>query len=131
MFKTKDVMTKSTICARPEMPIYDAVRLLAGRSITGMPVVDDELNLIGVLTEKDVLSMLYETEDSVEQTVSKYMTTGVVSYDVNSSLIDLCDCLTEQPFRRVFVTEDGKLAGVASRSDVIRAILKIKHQEIR
>ena len=52
MFKTKDVMTKSIICARPEMPIYDAVRLLAGRSITGMPVVDNELNLIGVLSEK-------------------------------------------------------------------------------
>ena len=131
MFKTKDVMTKSIICARPEMPIYDAVRLLAGRSITGMPVVDDELNLIGVLSEKDVLSMLYDTEDSIEQTVSDYMTTGVVSYDVDSSLIDLCDCLTEHHFRRVFVTEDGKLAGVASRSDVIRAILKIKHQEIR
>lgn len=131
MFKTKDVMTKSIICARPEMPIYDAVRLLAGRSITGMPVVDDELNLIGVLSEKDVLTMLYDTEDSAEQTVSDYMTTGVVSYDVESSLIDLCDCLTEQTFRRVFVTEDGKLAGVASRSDVIRAILKIKHQEVR
>lgn len=131
MFKTKDVMTKSIICARPEMPIYDAVRLLAGRSITGMPVVDNELNLVGVLSEKDILSMLYDTEDSEDQTVSDYMTTGVVSYDVNSSLIDLCDCLTEQTFRRVFVTEDGKLAGVASRSDVIRAILKIKHQEIR
>lgn len=130
MFKSKDVMTQATICTRPEMPIYDAVRLLAGRKITGMPVVNDELNLIGVLTEKDVLSMLYDTEDSIEQTVSDYMSTGVVSFDVNSTLIDLCDCLTEHHFRRVFITEDDKLVGVASRSDVIRAILKIKHQEV-
>jgi CBS domain-containing protein len=130
MFKCKDVMSKAVICARPEMPIYDAVRLLAGRNLTGMPVVDDQLNLLGVLSEKDVLSMLYDIEDSIDQTVDEYMTTGVVSYDVNDTLIDLCDCLTEHHFRRVFITEDGKLAGVTSRSDVIRAILKIKHQEI-
>ena len=72
--------------------------------------------------------MLYDTEDSAEQTVSDYMTTGVVSYDVDSSLIDLCDCLTENVFRRVPITHEGKLHGNASRSDVIKAILRIKHQ---
>lgn len=129
MFKCKDVMTEAIICARPEMPIYDAVRMLSGRSLTGLPVVDDQLRLVGVLSEKDVLSMLYDTVDRVDQTVDDYMTTGVISYDVNDTLIDLCDCLTEHHFRRVFITEDGKLAGVSSRSDVIRAILKIKHQD--
>ncbi|MCK4958571.1 MAG: CBS domain-containing protein [Planctomycetes bacterium] len=42
----------------------------------------------------------------------------------------MCDCLIDNPFRRVPVTEDGKLAGVSSRSDVIRAILRLKRQEI-
>jgi CBS domain-containing protein len=110
------------------MPIYDAVRLLAQRRITGMPVTDEELNLIGVLSEKDVLRMLYDTEDSIEQTVSDYMNVGAVSLDVNDTLIDLCDCMTENIFRRVFITDEGKLAGVVSRSDVICAILRLKHQ---
>ncbi|MCK4958572.1 MAG: CBS domain-containing protein, partial [Planctomycetes bacterium] len=69
MFKVKDAMTTTVVCTRPEMPIYDAVRMLAGRRITGLPVVDADLNLVGVLTEKDVLKMLYDTEDSPEQTV--------------------------------------------------------------
>lgn len=128
MFRVKDIMTRAVICARPEMPIYDAVRLLAQRTITGMPVVDEELNLIGVLSEKDVLRMLYDTEDSIEQTVSDYMNVGAVSLDVNDTLIDLCDCMTQNIFRRVFITDEGKLSGVVSRSDVICAILRLKHQ---
>ncbi|MBE0536510.1 MAG: CBS domain-containing protein [Phycisphaerae bacterium] len=130
MFKARDVMTGAAICARPEMSIYDAVRLLAGRNITGMPVVDEDLNLIGVLSEKDVLKMLY-TEDSIGHTVSDYMNTDPVSLPHDASLVDVCDCLIENNFRRVFITEDGVLAGVTSRSDVIRAILRLKHQELR
>lgn len=130
MFRAKDIMTQSVVCARPEMPIYDAIRLLARRRITGMPVVDNELNLVGVLSEKDVLKVLYATEDSVEQTVSDYMNVGAVSLDVNDTLIDLCDCLTENIFRRVFITDEGRLAGVVSRSDVINAILRLKHQVV-
>ena len=130
MFRAKDIMVQSVVCTRPEMPIYDAVRLLAQRRITGMPVVDDELKLVGVLSEKDVLKVLYATEDNVEQTVSDYMNVGAVSLDVNDTLIDLCDCLTENTFRRVFITDEGKLAGVVSRSDVIIAILQLKHQDV-
>ncbi len=131
MFKAKDIMTKTVVCTRPEMPIYDAIRLLAHRNITGLPVVDADLNLVGLLSEKDVLKMLYATEDHEGQSVSDYMTSDTISFDVNDSLIDLCDCLIDKPFRRVPIVEDGKLMGVTSRSDVIKAILKLKHQEIR
>ncbi len=130
MFRAKDIMTQSVVCTRPEMPIYDAVRLLAQRRITGMPVVDEDLTLVGVLSEKDVLRMLYATEDSVDQTVSDYMNVGAFSLDVSDTLIDLCDCLTENVFRRIFITDEGKLAGVVSRSDVINAILQLKHQAV-
>ena len=128
MFKIRDMMTKAVVSTRPEMPIYEAIRLLAGRNITGLPVVDAELNLVGVLTEKDVLKMLYDTEDSPDQTVADFMSRYVVTFDAADSIIDLCDCLIDNPFRRVPVTEDGKLVGVASRSDVIRAILRLKRQ---
>lgn len=130
MFKAKDIMTKTVISTQPDMPIYDAVRILVDRKITGLPVVDGELNLLGVLSEKDVLKMLSDTADSAEQTVCDFMSKEVISFDANSNLIDLCDCLNENNFRRVPITENGKLIGIASRGDVIHAILKIKHQEI-
>jgi len=129
MFKAKDIMTKVVITARPEMPIYDAIRTLADRNITGLPVVDADLTLVGVLSEKNVLKTLYAAEGSPEQTVKDFMSTDVISFDANASLIDLCDCLTERNFRRVPITEDGKLLGIVSRSDIIRAILRLKHQQ--
>lgn len=126
MFTAKDIMTEEVIRVRPETPVYDAIELLVENEITGMPVVDDGSNLVGVLSEKDVLAMLYAMEDNTEQTAGDYMSTGVVSLDVNASLIDLCDCLMRNVFRRVLITDNGKLAGVVSRSDMIKIILKIK-----
>ena len=131
MFKARGVMTTAVICARPEMPIYDAIRLLTGRNITGMPVVDENLNVVGVLSEKDVLKMLYATDDSVGRTVSDYMKHDPVCLSVDDSLVDVCDGLIDHNFRRVFITDEGKLAGVASRSDVIGAILQLKRQAVR
>lgn len=126
MFTAKDIMTEEVIRIRPETPIYNAIELLVENGITGMPVVDDGSNLVGVLSENDVLTMLYAMEDNTGQTVGDYMSTGVVSFDVNVSLIDLCDCLEENVFRRVLITDNGKLAGVVSRSDIIKIILEIK-----
>ena len=131
MFKAKDIVTKVVITTVPDMPIYDGVRLLVNRNVSGLPVVDEELNLVGLLSEKDVLRILYEAEDSIEKTVGDFMSTEVISFDENANLIELCDCLITNNIRRVPVTKDGKLLGVVSRGDVIRAILRIKHQEIR
>ena len=131
MFRAKDVMVEAVVAVPSDMPIYDAIRLLIGRNITGLPVVNEKLNVVGVLSEKDVLKLLYATEDRAHHTVADYMSTDVVSFDENDSLIDLCDCLLDNPFRRVPITRRGKLCGIASRRDVIRAILELKHQEIR
>ncbi len=116
------------ITTRPEAPIYDAIRIMAGRNITGLPVVDADLNVVGVLSEKDVLKLLYDTLDRADQTVADYMSTHPVTIEANASLIDLCDCLMSGNFRRVPITEDGKLCAIASISDVIQGILRIKHQ---
>ncbi|MBN1817534.1 MAG: CBS domain-containing protein [Sedimentisphaerales bacterium] len=130
MFKVRDIMVKAAICVPPDLPIYDAIRLLVNRNITGLPVVDAQLRLLGILSEKDVLSLLYDTEDRADQTVRDYMSAEVVSFDVNDTLIDVCDCLVSHSFRRVPVTCQGRLAGIVSRRDVIHAILKLKHQQL-
>jgi CBS domain-containing protein len=130
MFKASDVAKKMVITVRPDMPIYDAIRLMANRNLTALPVVDAELNLLGVLSEKDVLRLLYETADRVEQTVADYMTTKVASLNVSASLIDLCDHLIDSPARVIPLTEDGKLCAIASRSDLIQGILRVKNQAI-
>jgi len=128
MFKAIDVGTKMVITTKPETPIYDAIRLMAGRKITGLPVVDAELNVVGVLSEKDVLKLLYDTRDRAGQTVADYMSPHPVTVEASASLIDLCDCLISGNFRRVPITQGGKLCAVASISDVLQGILRIKRQ---
>jgi CBS domain-containing protein len=130
MFKASDVAKKMVITTRPDTPIYDAIRLMANRNLTALPVVDAHLNLVGVLSEKDVLRLLYETVDRVDQTVADYMNAQVTCLDVNASLIDLCDQLIDSGSRLIPLTENGKLAAVASRSDLIQGILRVKGQAI-
>jgi CBS domain-containing protein len=128
MFKVKDIMSQPVISVEPEMPIYDAIRLLASRNVSGLPVVDSDLRLIGLLSEKDVLSLLYNSQDASGKTVGDFMSKAVVSFDINDNVVALCDCLEHNAFRRVPVTQNGRLTGVVSRSDVIRAILQLKHE---
>ena len=130
MFKVMDVATKMVVTTKPETPIYDAIRVLANRNISDLPVLDADLNLVGILSEIDVLELLYETRDNTEQTVADYMHTGVFSLDVKANLIDLCDSLVSSKFRSVPVTKEGKLCGIASRSDVIWGILRVKNQAL-
>jgi CBS domain-containing protein len=130
MFKANDVAKKMVITTRPDTPIYDAIRLMANRNLTALPVLDADLKLVGVLSEKNVLRLLYETVDRADQTVADYMSTQILSLDVNASLIDLCDQLMDSHARVVPLTENGTLAAIASRSDLIQGILRVKGQAI-
>ena len=128
MFKAMDIATKMVVTTKPETPIYDAIRLLANRSISQLPVLDADLNLVGILSERDVLELLYETRENTRQTVADYMDTNISSLDVSANLIDLCDSLMNNELRSIPVTKDGKLCAIASRADVIRGILRVKNQ---
>ena len=86
------------------------------------------MRVVGVRSEKDVLKLLYDTLDRADQTVAAYMSTNPVTIEANASLIDLCDFLISGNFRRVPITQDGKLCAITSISDVIHGILRIKRQ---
>lgn len=125
-----NVATKMVITTRPEAPIYDAIRIMANRNITALPVVDADLNLVGIISEKDVLELLYETKERADQTVADYMNTDIFTLDSQANLIDLCDCLISNNFRSVPIIDDGMLYAIASRCDVIQGILRVKNQAL-
>jgi tRNA nucleotidyltransferase (CCA-adding enzyme) len=125
MFKLRDVMTKDPTTVRRDAPIYDAMRTLVDQGITGMPVVEEDMTLVGVVSEKDMLRLLYE-ESLTNAPVEEFMSHDVVAFDQDDELIDACECLINNHFRRVPVLADGKLAGIVSRADIIRYILKLR-----
>jgi len=106
------------------------VELLAKNSVTGIPVVEDDMTLVGILTEKDVLRLFYALKDAENKIVSDFMTQPAVHFNENESLLDICDCLMNNLFRRVPVTSKGKVIGIISRPDLIEYILRLRRESI-
>ena len=127
MFKAKDIIGTGVITVKRDTPIYEAIRTLVQNNITGLPVVNDDTTLAGVITEKDVLKLLYNIEDRPGK-VEDFMTKGIVSFNENDSLVDITDCLIKNHFRRVPIVAEGTLKGIISRKDIIKYILKLRHK---
>ena len=128
MFSAKTIMKTDVISIEKDTEVYEAIRLMVERNVTGLPVVNEDGSLAGVITEKDVLRLLYDSQD-IPGTVEQFMTKKVVCFDQEDSLIDIVDSFINNHFRRVPILSEGQLVGIISRKDVIAYILKLRHQE--
>ena len=124
MLEAKEVMTKHVICIGRDTPIFEALKLMADNNVTGIPVVENNKTLIGILSEQDVLRLFHTFDDEKDRTVNDFMTQPVVHFEENERLLDICYCLRDNSIRRVPVTSNGKVVGVISRSDIIKCILQ-------
>ena len=130
MLKAKEIMTTDVVSVTKETPIYEAMELLIKNEVTGMPVVDDDMTLVGVISEKDCLRLFYADEEEKNKTVQHFMSQPAVHYHENDSLKTVCDFMMINYFRRVPVTsKNGKLVGILSRQDVIKHILQQRREE--
>ena len=121
MVKAKAIMKTRVLSVTKDTDVYEAIRIMVANQVTGLPVIDDDQRLVGIVTEKDVLHMLYEVEDSPNP-VSHFMTQPVVSFDEEDELDVIAESLRGNNFRRVPILREGRLVGVISRRDVIRHI---------
>jgi len=124
MLKAKDIMTSEVVTVSRDTPVKEALVLLMGNKITGIPVVDEDMTLVGIVTEKDLLRLFYEPEGGKKKTVEDFMTQPAVYFDENEGLDEICRCLLEVTFRRVPVTKEGKVVGIVSRPDVLKCIVQ-------
>jgi CBS domain-containing protein len=124
VLQAKDIMTKQVICTKKDTPILEAIQLMADNDITGLPVVEDDLTLVGMLSEQDVLRLFHTFNDEKDRMVNNFMTQPVIHFEENEPLLDVCYCLRDNSIRRVPITSNGKVIGVISRSDILKCILK-------
>ena len=68
MLRAKDIMTTDTISVKETTPILEAVELMAKHDISGMPVIEDDNTLVGVLSEKDVIILFHDNEEDEKKT---------------------------------------------------------------
>lgn len=122
MLKVKDVMTKNAITIKQDAPLKEAIRVLVGKGISGVPVVDNSNNVVGILSEKDIMNYMFSGNLSTA-VVSEAMTKTVVSMTSETDLDKVALLISEKKFRRVPIIDNGKLVGIISRRDIIRSLL--------
>lgn len=116
-------MSPNVVSVTPETPVSEVIELLVENDITGIPVVDAAGQLVGVVTEKDVMGVLAGPE-SAAGAVRDYMTKEVLSFDVNDDVIAVCECLVNNHLRRVPILSGQRLVGIISRRDLIKYIIE-------
>lgn len=122
MLKVRDIMSKEVVNVWRDTSAEEVLNLLLDHKISGVPVVEDDRTLVGIVTEKDLLKLFYESEDAKERAVEKFMTQPAVHFEEEESIEDILKCLVGLWFRRVPVTRQGKVVGIVSRSDLLRWI---------
>ncbi len=120
----RDYMSKRLVLLRPDMEIVNAMQTLLANNLSGAPVVGESGSLVGMLTERDcmkvVLNAVYYSEFS--GVVAEFMATEIEVMQAGDNLVDAARRFFEQRYLRYPVMDEGRLVGVISRSDVMRAV---------
>lgn len=120
----KDYMSGKLVSFSPATDVLDAIHELVTHGIAGAPVVDDQGELIGMLSELDCMKVALQAgyHDQWGGPVSEYMTTETQTVDADMSIVDLAERFLDSGFRRFPVVKDHRLVGQISRRDVLRAL---------
>ena len=119
-----DYMTRKLITIPPDTEVDLAVSLLIEHDISGLLVTDATGRLCGILTERDCIAAAAQSGYYGQWggPVSRYMSTTVETVTADDHLVDVAARMAESRFRRFPVVENGRLIGLLSRRDVLRAI---------
>lgn len=121
--EAKDVMKRPVISTKKGASARDIALQLVSGHFSGMPVIDDEERVIGVVTEHDLLDQVREGKDLGKLVVEDVMQRNPITLDVNASLSDVLDIMLENGILRILVTDGLRLVGVISRSAILRIVL--------
>lgn len=123
-----DYMTKKVVTLTKETPVIDAVKKLLDNKITCAPVVDAQGHLIGLFSEKDSIKVFLDSvyNQSMGGKVGEHMSTGTISVDADSSIVELAEKFEHSSVRSFPVFDDGQFVGIISRTDVLRALISLK-----
>ena len=117
-------MVTDVVCFAPDDDIIHAMRILLDQHLSGGPVLDASGQIVGVLSQKDCLEIVYNTayhQDWGGQ-VEQYMSRKVEHIDADSSILEAADKFLHSGYRRFPVLRDGQLVGQISRHDIMRAL---------
>lgn len=141
--RVQDVMTRDVLTVQKYDSIVSVAHVLADKNISGLPVVDRDGKLLGIITQADVLSMLgvgkeHSVRDllkhmlgeplperRVGDTVGDIMTTKLATINPETNIAEAVQLMDAKKIRRLpVVDKSGKLVGILTRADILRAVIK-------
>ncbi len=122
--KASDVMVRPVISARPHASARDVTLQVLSGFYSGMPVTDEEGKVIGIITEIDLLQAVMDGKDLIKTTVDEIMVKDPITADKDIAIVELTKIMSEKDVIRIPITSDGKLCGIVSRCDILRALLE-------
>jgi CBS domain-containing protein len=145
--KVREIMSVNVASVRPDMTLKQAAALMSRRGVSGLPVVDEEGTLLGVVSEADIIvkaashpegAGIYgrlflpegvDTRKVEATTVGEAMTAPAVTVDADRPVAAAARLMVEHEINRLPVLVDGKVAGIVSRADLVQAFRR-SDQEI-
>src|SRR5581483_5514698 len=113
-----DIMTRKVCTIHPDASAQEAAQLLDRMRISGLPVLNAERKIIGIVTEADIISKV-DKEGLLGRDI---MSHDVITVDEQTPVNEIAMLLTERKIKRVPVIDNGKLVGIVSRGDVVHAV---------
>ena len=142
--KIREIMTRDVITVAPQTPIREAASLMVDHAVSGLPVVDEQGKLVGVLSEGDLIlrqrarqrvpwwraffqdgeRLAREYQKAAGTTVAEVMTKAVISVSPDLPIEAAALILDQRRIRRVPVVADGRVVGIVSRGDLVKVLAR-------
>jgi len=111
----KEIMTERVISVPSDAPVKDLAKLLMDHSVSGVPVIDNNGKILGIVSEADLLAKKGKLAKDI-------MSSKIFTVRAETPVEDIAALMTAQKIKRVLVVGDKELAGIVSRADIVRAI---------
>ncbi len=127
--KVTEYMARKLLTFTPETRVFDALQLLLEKNYSGAPVVSTPGELIGVLSEADLMRVAIQGSyhEDTSGLVGDFMSTEVVTVSPDIDLYSVAEMFIKYHYKRFPVVSAGKLIGMISRRDVLRGVEDLAH----
>jgi|TARA_B100001094_G_scaffold311487_1_gene347199 CBS domain-containing protein len=88
-----------------------------------MPILNENQTVVGIVSERDLSQLIHSERFNSNLTIDKIMTKNLVTCDLNTSVTELMEMMTEKKIRHILIMEDNKLLGVVSIGDVVNHLI--------
>lgn len=143
MLLIKEIMTREVITASPDTTVQEVAKLLEKHRINGVPVVDEENRVVGIVTARGMVSLYLpsyfnfldrvfhildfdqfdaKAKKLASTPVKEVMHKDVICVDANTSVVEAAAIMVDKHIRQVPVTENGYLVGILTKSDIVKAL---------